>query len=151
MNKKKLVYGAIGLGLLTYAGYGWYQLYKSGGFNLTATTDSKESLPNVTANTTSSTTAPTTPTTPTNTPTQISADEALKKGPTAVNGKTLIAKNDAGTIYDTTLKPVSKMTKGMKLGKAFIANKLSNGSYNIKYQDDKGNYRIVNSIAVNII
>ncbi|MES2287553.1 MAG: hypothetical protein V4547_17800 [Bacteroidota bacterium] len=147
MNKR-LVYGVLGVGLLTYAGYGWYQLYKSGGFNLAKKPDENKPVPSTTpaTQTNSQPTKPATAT-PTN---EISADEAFKKGPTAVNGKMLIAKNDAGTIYDTTLKPVGKMIKGMKLGKAFIANKLTNGSYNIKYQDDKGNYRIVNSVSVNV-
>jgi len=149
VDKKKLIYGALGLGLLSYAAYGWYKLYKDGGFNLASKPDENTPVPATTAATPTNS-QPTTQanTTPTK---EISADEALKKGPTAVNGKILVAKNDAVTIYDTTLKPVSKMVKGAKLGKAFIANKLTNGSYNIKYQDDKGNYRIVNSVAVNVI
>lgn len=81
----------------------------------------------------------------------ISADELMKEKPDSIFGRTIVAKNDGSAIYTTTNKLVERTKKDEPLGKPFKHMKASNGTYNLKYQDANGNYRIINSAAVKVL
>src|SRR5688572_19947298 len=145
MDGKRLTYGVLGVGLLI----GAYFIWKKGEADVEATkSEPTPGVPNVPAK-------PVTPpskdgkTTTIPESKTVSADELLKQGEKAILNKTLVAKADGLGIYDTVLKKVGSTKKGVELGKAFKANPTSNGSYNIKYTDADGQYRIVNSVSVN--
>ena len=143
---KKIAIGLAGLALLSYCGYEWYKIYSEA-----------KSLPSPA--TPGNVPQGTPPATNTNTAVkpadkevkkEISADEVLKSGEAGILNKILFGKADGSGIYDTTFHKVGVTKKGQELGKAFKADKASNGTYNLKYQDKDGNYRIVNSASVNV-
>lgn len=147
MENRRLIYGALGISLLVGAYFLWKHSEKE-----TALANAVPSpSPNTPAAKPENKPAATVNTSPAPAAKTVSADEALKNGEKGILNKVLIAKNDVGGIYDTTLKKVGTTKAGETLGKAFKANITSNGSYNIKYTDVNNEYRIVNSASVNTL
>lgn len=145
-SQKRIIMGFIGLGLAGFCGYQLYRIYSEGADTPQTKTPEAPKGPGVESKSTPNTTSATKPNTP---PVEIPASEALKDGEKGILNKMLIAKTNGSGIYDTTLHKVGTTKAGTELGKAFKADVTGNGSYNIKYQDKDGNFRIVNSVSVN--
>lgn len=162
MNKKT-IYLTIGLSLAAVAGVIWYRNRKDKNSNssdvktkISITTDNApinagtiSSSPGVVVKGKTNTAKPSL----SGPGKEISFDKAINPavGLISVLGEKIAARYNGNGIYDTKLTKVGVTKQGEFLGVIVEAKLAGNNTYNLTYKDGKGNVRVVNSTAVNVI